>query len=639
MANNTVDNREMLQVGTMLRGIYRIDAYLASGSFGNTYVATNIEFGEQVAIKEFYMRGISHRNMGMPSISVSNSQNVEQFNKLRNVFKREAKRLFILGKKNNPHIVKVHDSFDENNTSYYVMQYVNGSSFSDMLKRQNAPFDTGWLMDTLLPQVLEALDVMHKSKMLHLDIKPSNLMVDVNGNVLIIDFGSTKQIDPSSGDISITSLSFTTNYAPVELKDGDYKKIGPSTDLFSLGATLYNLGTNQKPPSTSSINNDGANAFHFYPGTREDFKKLVMWMMNIKTDNRPKNVEEVRKFLEQNSAPVVQPPIPEMPSPQETNVAPGVQENPFINVQNDTPAVPVIDNTPPMPAPSAADEAATTLGSMNAPAQGGNIFGGSPYNAGGSAAGGVQTEYPQYPQPGADSGVTVPMPVNGGDNVPSLPGADNAFNEDGSGGAVGLERPRIPMGTNEDNVVSGYNEDPAPPKSRATLYGIIAFFLTLVLSGLMLYYFFFKDSKTLKGFTDSLPGVSAADTTQVTDSLISISAKDTTISFKYTGPIVDGKPNGIGKGEYDMGTYEGPYKDGLREGDSCKFVITKSGQSKGDVYEGSFKNDTYEGDCVYTQKDGFYFKGTAKDGGFYNGVWYKKDGRVDHNVEEGKNKK
>ena len=626
MAINTVDNREMLQVGTMLRGIYRIDAYLASGSFGNTYVATNVEFGEQVAIKEFYMKGISHRNMGMPSISVSNSQNVEQFNKLRNVFKREAKRLYILGKKDNPHIVKVHDSFDENNTSYYVMQYVNGSSFSDMLKRQNAPFDTSWLMDTLLPQVLDALDVMHKSKMLHLDIKPSNLMVDVNGNVLIIDFGSTKQIDPSSGDISITSLSFTTNYAPVELKDGDYKKIGPSTDLFSLGATLYNLATNQKPPSTSAINNDGANAFHFYPGTREDFKKLVMWMMNIKTDNRPKNVDEVRKFLNLNPAPKSEPelmpePIPE-PMPE--------------------PMPPAAVSTPPMPAaPAAGDDPATTIGSINqpAPAPAGNIYGGgAPYNAGVGAIAGP--DYPQYPQPSDESGVTVPM--GGGASVPSLPGAENAYSVDNNRGAAAVERPYTGVPASEVAETSphfdGYQPEPIQPKSRATLYGIIAFFLTLILAALMLYYFFFKDSKTLGGLKDVFPGPSAADTTMVTDSLMSINSKDTVISFKYTGPIVDGKPNGIGKGEYDMGTYEGPYKDGIREGDSCKFVITKSGQSKGDVYEGSFKNDHYEGDCVYTQKDGYYFKGTARDGDFYNGVWYKKDGRVDYNVEEGKAK-
>jgi len=84
-----MDN-SMLQVGTMLRDIYRIDGYLASGGFGNTYLATNVEFDEQVAIKEFFMKGVSHRNYDS-SIGVSNSENIEMFDKLLGTFKRETK--------------------------------------------------------------------------------------------------------------------------------------------------------------------------------------------------------------------------------------------------------------------------------------------------------------------------------------------------------------------------------------------------------------------------------------------------------------------------------------------------------------------------------------------------------------------
>ncbi|MBR2146188.1 MAG: serine/threonine protein kinase, partial [Muribaculaceae bacterium] len=283
MANNTVDRNSMLQVGTLLRGIYRIDNYLSSGGFGNTYVATNIEFDEQVAIKEFFIKGMSHRDTDTSGVNVSNLENVDQFNKMRDIFKREAKRLRLLGRFNNPHIVRVHDLFEANNTAYYVMQYINGSSLSELLKNQSGPFDTGWLMDSVLPQVLDALGVMHRNQMWHLDIKPSNIMVDVNGNVMIIDFGSTKQIDPNTGDPTISStLSFTTTYAPLELQEYDYKKIGPWTDLYSLGATLYNLSTGKKPPRTSAINNEGVGAFQFFPGTKEEFKKLVVWMMSIR---------------------------------------------------------------------------------------------------------------------------------------------------------------------------------------------------------------------------------------------------------------------------------------------------------------------------------------------------------------------
>ncbi len=295
---NGSDNNAMLRVGTVLRGIYRIDGYLASGGFGNTYLATNTEFDEQVAIKEFFMKGVSQRN-GDSSVSVSNSENVVMFDKLLRTFKREAKRLRKLGNEGAHHIVKVHDLFEENNTSYYVMQYIKGKSLSEMLKSQGKPFDQAWLMNDLLPQMLEALDVIHKNNMWHLDIKPSNIMMDEKGNAFLIDFGSSKQIDTSTGEpVTLSStLSFTKTYAPFELQSYDYKSIGSWTDFYSLGATLYNLETNQTPPSAFEILNKDFNAFKFGPETRQDFKNLVTWMMKNRKEDRPQSVTEIRNFL------------------------------------------------------------------------------------------------------------------------------------------------------------------------------------------------------------------------------------------------------------------------------------------------------------------------------------------------------
>ena len=318
MAANQFDNQAMLQVGTVLRGIYRIDGYLASGGFGNTYLATNLKFKEKVAIKEFFMRGVSQRNSDFTSVSVSNSENVEMFNKQLSTFNREALRLRKLGSMNTSHIVKVYDIFEENNTAYYVMQYINGQSMGDILKKKSRPIDQGWLMDKLLPQLLDALDVVHKNNMWHLDIKPSNIMYDVNGNVILIDFGSSKQIDPSTGDpVTLSStLSFTMTYAPLELQQYEYKKIGPWSDFYSLGATLYNLATKQKPPTASDLLYEGANAFKFGPASRDDFKRLVMWLMNNKIENRPQSVADIYNFLQKGkSAPAPVQPVPAQPVP------------------------------------------------------------------------------------------------------------------------------------------------------------------------------------------------------------------------------------------------------------------------------------------------------------------------------------
>ena len=120
---NNINPESMLKTGTVLRGTYRIDGYLSSGGFGNTYVATHINFNEKYAIKEFFMKGVTQREGNTSMISVSNSENVDEFNHQLEKFKKEARRLRTLS---NNHIVRVHDLFDDNGTAYYVMDYVDG---------------------------------------------------------------------------------------------------------------------------------------------------------------------------------------------------------------------------------------------------------------------------------------------------------------------------------------------------------------------------------------------------------------------------------------------------------------------------------------------------------------------------------
>ena len=132
----SINNQSMLKVGTILHGTYRIDSYLSSGGFGNTYVATNIEFDERVAIKEFFMKGVTQRDNNQTTISVSNSENTNSFLEQKEKFKKEARRIRQL---KNEHIVAVHDLFEENDTAYYVMDFVDGENLSERLKRMQTP--------------------------------------------------------------------------------------------------------------------------------------------------------------------------------------------------------------------------------------------------------------------------------------------------------------------------------------------------------------------------------------------------------------------------------------------------------------------------------------------------------------------
>ena len=290
----------MLQVGTILHGTYKIESYLASGGFGNTYLARNIEFDETYAIKEFFVKGVCQRDGNSTTISVSNAENTNSFEQQREKFKKEARRLRSLS---NPHIVKVYDLFEENGTAYYVMDYVDGENLSTRLKRTNVPLAESEDRN-YLNQILDGLEAINNKGMFHLDIKPANIMVDSHDVVKLIDFGASKQQSTVGGATISTGISYTNGYAPSELMAQSYDKFGPWTDFYALGATMYKLLTNQDPPSVSDLSEDETEDKHLalpMPNISEEMKKLVVWMMQVNRLKRPKNVGEIRCILQQSS--------------------------------------------------------------------------------------------------------------------------------------------------------------------------------------------------------------------------------------------------------------------------------------------------------------------------------------------------
>lgn len=295
-----LNNQNMLQVGTILHGTYKIESYLASGGFGNTYLAKNIEFDETYAIKEFFVKGVCQRDGNSTTISVSNADNINSFEQQREKFKKEARRLRSIG---NPHIVKVYDLFEENGTAYYVMDYVDGENLSARLKRTNAPLAESEVRN-YLNQILDGLEAIHNEGMFHLDIKPANIMVDSHNVVKLIDFGASKQQSTVGGATMSTGISYTNGYAPSEQMAQSYDKFGPWTDFYALGATVYKLLTNQDPPSVSDLSEDETEDKHLalpMPDASGEMKKLVVWMMQVNRLKRPKNVGEIRRILQQSS--------------------------------------------------------------------------------------------------------------------------------------------------------------------------------------------------------------------------------------------------------------------------------------------------------------------------------------------------
>ncbi len=286
----------MLVVGdTLQMGKYRIERQLASGGFGNTYVVLNTYFDERYAMKEFFMKGLSGRAADN-SVSVSEPSR-PTFEEQRKKFMKEAQRLRGL---HNGHIVAVHDLFEENGTSYYVMDFVDGESLSQRLKRTGKPLVESEAL-RVLDQVLDALGTVHEQGIWHLDLKPGNIMLDSQGTVRLIDFGASKQMNFGEGYTSTsTAMCYTPGYAPGEQIDQNLKRIGPWTDLYALGATLYKLVTLNEPPILSEL--DEPDAFVYPAGVSPGMRDLVQWMMSRRVSSRPQSVQQVRDRLAQGTA-------------------------------------------------------------------------------------------------------------------------------------------------------------------------------------------------------------------------------------------------------------------------------------------------------------------------------------------------
>ena len=273
-----------LQPNTTLQGgKYRIERVLGQGGFGITYLATQVSSNRQVAIKELFLNGVNER-VGN-SVRVSNSVNDSLFEKQKEKFKKEAKRIMSL---DNEHIVKVYDLFEENNTVYYVMDYLEGESLASRMKREGHPLTESEVMD-ILPQLLDALSEIHKFQIWHLDIKPANIML-IDKTVVLIDFGASKQITPS--EMTSTALYFTPGYAPAEQTGMLFNQFGPWTDLYAVGATIFNLLTGKSPLE-----------FDIEEFKEDDLPesnlglmyKMINWMMQPRRKDRPQKAEDVKQ--------------------------------------------------------------------------------------------------------------------------------------------------------------------------------------------------------------------------------------------------------------------------------------------------------------------------------------------------------
>ena len=278
-----------LQAGSLLGGgKYKIEKVLGQGGFGITYLAEQTSLGRKVAIKEFFMKEHCERDSGTSYISVPSSGSRELVDRFRQKFIKEARNIASLEHK---HIVPIIDVFEENGTAYYVMKYFSGGSLS---------FNSAIPEDVALRytnQLASALRFIHQKRMMHLDVKPSNILLDDEDNVVLIDFGLAKQYDNAGQQTSTTPVGISHGYAPIEqYRSGGVSAFSPATDIYSLGATLYKLLTGTVPPEAMDLVATGLPACP--ANVSAETWNAVKSAMQPAASSRPQSVDEFLRLVE-----------------------------------------------------------------------------------------------------------------------------------------------------------------------------------------------------------------------------------------------------------------------------------------------------------------------------------------------------
>ena len=277
----------ILTPGTFLHhNTYRIERVLGHGGFGITYLATDVIIEKLVAIKEFFPKDYCWRESDSQSITVGVESNTDFVLKLKEKFLKEARRLAQL---NHPNIIKIYSAFEENDTAYYVMEYIDGPSLEQMVKEQGK-LPVGQAVK-YIEEIGDALNYLHENHINHLDIKPGNIMINRhNDQAILIDFGISKQYDAYDRQTTTTPVGISHGYAPVEqyMAEG-VETFSPETDIYSLGATLFYAITGNVPPQAVQLTQD---TLRFPPGLPTNITSAITKAMNPRRTERYHSVKE-----------------------------------------------------------------------------------------------------------------------------------------------------------------------------------------------------------------------------------------------------------------------------------------------------------------------------------------------------------
>ena len=286
-------NENCLAVGTRLSD-FEITGVLGEGGFGIVYLAFDHSLQRTVAIKE-YMPGTLAGRIPDGSVAVRAERHQETFSAGLKSFINEAR---LLAQFDHSALVKVYRFWEENKTAYMAMRHYDGNTLKDIVVNRPERVTEAWLK-FIFKQILDGLETLYAVKILHRDVSPDNIIVQKNGDAVLLDFGSARQIigDMTKG----LTVILKPGYAPVEqYADDDSMQQGPWTDIYSLAAVMYFAIVKQPPPmSVGRMVKDGLVPLHKgeHPGFSEKFLLAIDQALSVDPTARPQSMDEFRRLL------------------------------------------------------------------------------------------------------------------------------------------------------------------------------------------------------------------------------------------------------------------------------------------------------------------------------------------------------
>ena len=280
-----------LQIGEVLRDRYTITSYIGQGGMGSIYQAKDLRLeGRQCAIKE---------------VQSDVSQTPETQQQARDQFYREAS---ILARLDHPNLPKVSDYFSIGDRDYLVMDFVPGRDLKEIMNeaKQNNRFLPEAEVLSWAVQLAGALQYLHRQEhaIVHRDIKPSNLKVTPTGLLKLVDFGLVKLLASDERTVTVIQGLGTAYYTPLEQYGGDSGHTDARTDIYSFGATLYHLLTNEPPAEAKErfLRADALKPIRsINPAVSANTEQAILWAMALHPDDRPPDVATFQEALEPNN--------------------------------------------------------------------------------------------------------------------------------------------------------------------------------------------------------------------------------------------------------------------------------------------------------------------------------------------------